>query len=243
MECAKCHRPIESGAYTLLPDNSTAFHRQCFTCAICDLELPVQYVSVDNRFMHQQCYVDKLAARCLKCHMPTAPDEVVFNLSPSSSSAAAESKVIHQRCFVCAKCGRALDGKYFERDEAFYDGGCYTELFAPRCGRCGKAIATSQPFQKFQSSSFHSEVLYKLLFFGDRVFSLTLNASVLHALLVIARWPGCGSNLCLLASQSLNVSIVCWPRRRRRLLCLKWRREILPVHPHLLRLFQPIRRQ
>eukprot|EP00158_Paraphelidium_tribonemae_P005443 Partr_v1_DN27344_c1_g1_i1_m45910 putative four and A half lim domains len=157
MECAKCHRPIESGAYTLLPDNSTAFHRQCFTCAICDLELPVQYVSVDNRFMHQQCYVDKLAARCLKCHMPTAPDEVVFNLSPSSSSAAAESKVIHQRCFVCAKCGRALDGKYFERDEAFYDGGCYTELFAPRCGRCGKAIATSQPFQKFQSSSFHSE--------------------------------------------------------------------------------------
>jgi hypothetical protein len=48
---------------------------------------------------------------------------------------------LHPRCFTCSQCNISLAGQsYYDHDGMSYCSNCDTQLFCPKCARCGQVI-------------------------------------------------------------------------------------------------------
>lgn len=49
--CLKCRRVCDAEAYIALKDGSV-FHKHCFTCELCQLELPLKFACKNGKYFH-----------------------------------------------------------------------------------------------------------------------------------------------------------------------------------------------
>ncbi|TPX65165.1 hypothetical protein SpCBS45565_g05312 [Spizellomyces sp. 'palustris'] len=133
--CEKCDKPVlnDTGPGLSYTQDGIqhAYHRKCFTCAEC--QKPIDDTSF---YLHLEkphckaCYEERILGRCAAC------DE---SLSGTATMKAG-SKKFHPKCFVCEKCKTELQGRYFEKDDAFWCRSCYEVNYLPDCDACGKKI-------------------------------------------------------------------------------------------------------
>lgn len=105
--CIKCSQIIAAGGVTYRND---PWHRECFTCTKCDLQLSGQrFTSKDEKPYCAECYGELFAKRCTSCSKP------ITGIG-GAKFVSFEDRNWHNDCFSCAECKGNLVGKGFITD-------------------------------------------------------------------------------------------------------------------------------
>ncbi|XP_074640636.1 testin-like [Tubulanus polymorphus] len=116
--CQKCNGVINKGGVTY---KGNPFHRECFACTNCNLELAGQkFTSKDEKPYCANCYGELFAKKCCKCTKP------ITGIG-STKFISFEERHWHSDCFNCYKCNTSLVGRGFLTDGA--------DILCPTCGR------------------------------------------------------------------------------------------------------------
>ncbi|XP_076108078.1 leupaxin-like isoform X3 [Mytilus galloprovincialis] len=126
--CGACNQPVIGQVITAL---GKVWHIEHFVCDQCKVPLGTKnFYERDGAAFCEEDYHRIFAPKCSYCNGPIV-DKCVTALGSTW----------HPEHFFCAQCGRPfgedgfheMDGKAYCRDD-------YLEMFAPRCGGCGRPI-------------------------------------------------------------------------------------------------------
>ncbi|KAL3858007.1 hypothetical protein ACJMK2_012625 [Sinanodonta woodiana] len=126
--CAACNKAVVGQVITAL---GKIWHIEHFICAHCKDPLGTQnFYERDGAAYCERDYHSIFAPRCFYCNGPIV-DKCVTALN----------RTWHPEHFFCAQCGRPFgeDG-FHEKDGKAYCRADYFEMFAPKCGGCGRPI-------------------------------------------------------------------------------------------------------
>ncbi|KAK3084907.1 hypothetical protein FSP39_021178 [Pinctada imbricata] len=126
--CGACNQPVVGQVITAL---GKIWHIEHFVCGNCNLPLGTKnFYERDGGAYCEECYHRIFAPKCAYCNGPIV-DKCVTALDMTW----------HPDHFFCAQCGNPFgDDGFHEKDGKAYCRICYLEMFAPRCGGCGKPI-------------------------------------------------------------------------------------------------------
>ncbi|XP_052802638.1 leupaxin-like isoform X2 [Mya arenaria] len=126
--CAACNQPVVGQVITAL---GKIWHIEHFTCAQCHETLGTKnFYERDGVAYCERDYHSLFAPRCAYCNGPIV-DKCVTALNATW----------HPEHFFCGQCGRPFgDEGFHEKDGKAYCRADFFELFAPKCGGCGRAI-------------------------------------------------------------------------------------------------------
>ena len=103
--CARCGQVIEADGMTF---NSKDYHKQCFTCDSCGVELSKMKKSLTDRNgtgkFCEPCHIKLFAPKCAKCNQAIPPYLPFTQI---------EDKTYHKECFACSRCKQSLANKKF----------------------------------------------------------------------------------------------------------------------------------
>ncbi len=125
--CASCQQTIHGRYIKAMGKN---WHSDCFRCPVCgELIGTGSFLQKGGRPYHTDCYHKKFAPRCAGCgQVITGP------------SIRAMRKHWHPEHFICARCGKPIEGKFFTHQGRAYCSADYQLLFAEKCSRCGEPL-------------------------------------------------------------------------------------------------------
>lgn len=126
--CAACNQPVVGQVITAL---GKIWHIEHFTCENCQEPLGTKnFYERDGVAYCERDYHSLFAPRCSYCNGPIV-DKCVTALN----------KTWHPEHFFCAQCGRPFgDEGFHEKDGKAYCRADFFDMFAPKCGGCGRAI-------------------------------------------------------------------------------------------------------
>ncbi|KAL4223440.1 Transforming growth factor beta-1-induced transcript 1 protein [Mactra antiquata] len=126
--CAACNQPVVGQVITAL---GKIWHIEHFSCAHCHETLGTKnFYERDGVAYCERDYHSLFAPRCGYCNGPIV-DKCVTALNCTW----------HPEHFFCAQCGRPFGEEGFhEKDGKAYCRADFFEMFAPKCGGCGRAI-------------------------------------------------------------------------------------------------------
>ncbi|XP_060575951.1 paxillin-like [Ruditapes philippinarum] len=126
--CAACNQPVVGQVITAL---GKIWHIEHFNCAQCHETLGTKnFYERDGMAYCERDYHSLFAPRCAYCNGPIV-DKCVTALN----------NTWHPEHFFCAQCGRPFgDEGFHEKDGKAYCRADFFEMFAPKCGGCGRAI-------------------------------------------------------------------------------------------------------
>lgn len=126
--CASCKKEIQGRYVQAVGKN---WHPDCFRCAGCGRPITTgEFLHKYGKPYHADCYQQKFAPRCAGC------GELI-----DGHSIRALRKHWHPEHFVCAHCGRPIEGSFFIHQGKPYCKEDYKALFAEKCARCGAVIS------------------------------------------------------------------------------------------------------
>jgi len=154
--CAKCHKPI--------PINKTVnykkknYHPDCFLCdGGCGKSLATTGTEKDGGggFFQQpdgmfcrDCFASQKSPKCKGCNEGVVEKVLRF-----------EGEAWHPNCFLCAACGKPLEGKEITKT----DSGqavcrpCFVNKFMDKCPICNAVIQPGQAYMELESGKIHSK--------------------------------------------------------------------------------------
>uniref|UniRef100_A0A915HUD7 LIM zinc-binding domain-containing protein n=1 Tax=Romanomermis culicivorax TaxID=13658 RepID=A0A915HUD7_ROMCU len=142
--CWQCRELILSD-YVVVDKRS--FHVQCFKCKMCSASLISGYFPLYPDVLCQECYSKFSKSDCRSCKKPLTDenDHVVT----------AENARWHAACFVCQECKKPLskDGLYYSMDSSHY---CLAHYCAKKYAAAGKKwppVTATESAEKSSSSS------------------------------------------------------------------------------------------
>ena len=125
--CQGCGKSVPAGAG--LTALGGKWHGSCWRCAGCQQPIEGSYNTdkAQNRPYHPHCYKEAFGERCTVCKKLL-----------EGSFTQVEGKAMHNSCFQCAACHKAISDKYNTRDgqAGFFHPQCYKEVFGERCTLC-----------------------------------------------------------------------------------------------------------
>ncbi|XP_043211506.1 leupaxin-like isoform X2 [Amphibalanus amphitrite] len=126
--CGACDKPIVGQVITAL---GKTWHKEHFTCAHCQSELGNKnFFERDGRPYCEPDYHSLFSPRCAYCNGPIL-DKCVTALE----------QTWHPEHFFCTHCGQQFGADGFhEKEGKPYCRADYLDMFAPKCGGCGRAI-------------------------------------------------------------------------------------------------------
>jgi LIM domain-containing protein 2 len=152
-KCLECRQPISSGY--IMVDNQP-IHKECFKCSQCK-----ELVSLDGGYFKNplnnlpvcsKCHLVNKAPKCAKCMRIIEKDGCTYG-----------DKDYHQVCFTCVECQvelmkmkKTYRGK---ADDEIMCEPCFTEKYAPKCGKCSQSISPHIPGTKYEDKMYHLECL------------------------------------------------------------------------------------
>ena len=66
-----------------------------------------------------------------------------------------EGKAFHKEHFLCATCGKPIEGSYNKKDNKFYHAACFSKAEGYICSVCGKVI--TEAFITFEGKKYHKD--------------------------------------------------------------------------------------
>lgn len=129
--CAACQKPVMGEVTTAL---GQVWHPEHFVCAVCDEEIGVNtFFERDSKPYCEKCYHSLFSPSCAYCNQPVLGQCVT-----------ALNKTWHPEHFFCAQCGNFFgDEGFHEYEGRAYCRKDYYNMFAPKCGGCGKPILSN----------------------------------------------------------------------------------------------------
>jgi hypothetical protein len=126
--CGQCARVL-SGGYVMA--GGAKFHEECFTCIVCnDSLLNSGFIEKDGGLYCEKDFHYTFSPKCAHCKEPIT-DQYITALGRS----------YHPDHFVCKVCSQPFpDGMFHQYAEEPYCEQHFQELFAVKCGDCGKPI-------------------------------------------------------------------------------------------------------
>ncbi|XP_064595087.1 four and a half LIM domains protein 2-like isoform X2 [Liolophura sinensis] len=116
--CTKCEGVINKGGVAY---KNTPWHRECFTCTNCDLQLAGEkFTSVEEKPYCAKCYAELFAKKCCRC------SDAITGFG-GTKYISFEERHWHSDCFVCYKCETSMVGRGFLMNEG--------DIVCPQCGR------------------------------------------------------------------------------------------------------------
>ncbi|XP_039266577.2 paxillin-like [Styela clava] len=130
-DCAACQKPVMGEVTTAL---GKVWHPEHFVCAVCDEEIGVNtFFERDQKPYCEKCYHSLFSPSCAYCNQPVLGQCVT-----------ALNKTWHPEHFFCAQCGNFFgDEGFHEYEGRAYCRKDYYNMFAPKCGGCGKPILSN----------------------------------------------------------------------------------------------------
>eukprot|EP00475_Leptophrys_vorax_P042036 TRINITY_DN79347_c0_g1_i1.p1 TRINITY_DN79347_c0_g1~~TRINITY_DN79347_c0_g1_i1.p1 ORF type:complete len:528 (-),score=141.54 TRINITY_DN79347_c0_g1_i1:62-1645(-) len=125
--CGQCGR-ILAGGYVMA---GAKFHEECFTCLVCNESLLNSgFIEKDGSLYCEKDFHYTFSPKCAHCKEPIT-DQYITALGRN----------YHPDHFVCKVCSQPFpDGMFHQYSEEPYCEQHFQELFAIKCGSCGKAI-------------------------------------------------------------------------------------------------------
>jgi len=107
--CVKCCEIIMSNGVMFKEE---PYHRECFTCNECRIELAGSsfLVREDNAYC-RECFANKFSHKCAVCTKP-----IIGTSQQSTRFISFEELYWHSECFICVDCKTRLEGRGFIRD-------------------------------------------------------------------------------------------------------------------------------
>lgn len=129
--CAACKKPVMGEVTTAL---GQVWHPEHFVCAVCDEEIGVNtFFEREQKPYCERCYHSLFSPSCAYCNQPVLGQCVT-----------ALNKTWHPEHFFCAQCGNFFgDEGFHEYEGRAYCRKDYYNMFAPKCGGCGKPILSN----------------------------------------------------------------------------------------------------
>jgi formylmethanofuran dehydrogenase subunit E len=145
--CHKCQTKIGCNSKDL-SHKDMHWHGECFNCFACETSLVDQYfLPHDNELFCVNCYEEKFAERCDKCHN-------VFK--PGTRKYEHRGQHYHEECFLCSECQQPIGKENFiTREQQPVCMPCYDAKFAQRCSQCKEVIR--QGGVTYKNGTWHKE--------------------------------------------------------------------------------------
>jgi len=141
--CHKCVMTIEMDDTKLIVDGKE-FHKACFACLICSLQLESVYGCKDDQYYCETCYLEMFGKKCGHCKKVILGEGLRFGESN-----------YHRECFVCSECSSALkEGAVHSIQQRPACPTCYENQFHETCKVCQLVVAEGL---KFRDQRFHQE--------------------------------------------------------------------------------------
>ncbi|KAI3649875.1 hypothetical protein MP228_005507 [Amoeboaphelidium protococcarum] len=130
--CLKCSKACDQrNGFIGLKDGSN-FHKECFTCGLCDQVLPLKFVHKRKKYFHTDCYdhIKATLPACAHCKIQLLPMEPTLQLPTGST--------YHEECFVCDQCTKPLGQIVLPFGELLFHQECMG------CFNCNRSLAGVQ---------------------------------------------------------------------------------------------------
>ena len=135
------------------------WHKEHFTCEMCDTPLQGKKYSSEGGVSCQDCYNRHKAQQCSHCHRPIV-------LGDKKIRSDSGDLVFHEKCFVCSKCGVSMmTKKQFISLKDILCSGCVetapitTPTVTPiaQCSACKEGITPYSKYLQLESRSWHTQ--------------------------------------------------------------------------------------
>ena len=156
-KCAGCREPVMDGPSLRAGPNNDIYHLRCFACSSCRTALgggdgkkapkhgggrrgseikTEPFAFHKGQLLCSRCYAEECAPRCAspRCGKPIVGAYTEW-----------EGKPYHKACFSCGHCGATVAAQVWRHKQtgAPLCTGCHDGLYNPRCGGCGRAVASA----------------------------------------------------------------------------------------------------
>jgi len=95
--CSKCKKIIDLEDIKLIVDGRE-FHKKCFSCANCYVQLEEVYGNKEGKYYCETCYIDLEGRHCITCDQVIIGEGLRFG-----------DMMYHKDCFNCYKCNGPLE--------------------------------------------------------------------------------------------------------------------------------------
>ena len=126
MICFVCRREV-FGQYITIDNRK--LHPQCFACARCNKQINGQYNQQGGKFYHPDCYQVAYGLKCDSCRQQISGQYITI-----------DNKKLHPQCFACARCNKQINGQYNRQGGKFYHPDCYQAVYGLKCAVCKASI-------------------------------------------------------------------------------------------------------
>jgi len=143
--CYKCVLTIEMEDTKLIVDGRE-FHKSCFACSVCSVQLESVYGCKEGQYFCESCYIEKFGKKCAQCEKVILGEGLRFGESN-----------FHRDCFTCSDCSCALQqGSVHSIRQRPVCPLCYEKQFLDSCKVCQQTVAEGLKFrdQKFHHACF-----------------------------------------------------------------------------------------
>jgi len=141
-KCSKCGGIIDIDDIKLIVDGKE-FHKKCFCCKKCSVQLEKVYGTKDGEYYCESCYLDMEALHCATCGKVILGEGIRFG-----------EETYHPGCFNCSQCGTALSqGSFHSIKGRPVCSPCNELQFQETCARCGETVSEGL---KFRDKRFHA---------------------------------------------------------------------------------------
>merc|ERR1712130_307131 len=134
-KCSKCRNIIDLEDIKLIVDGKE-FHKKCFSCKKCSLQLETVYGNKEDDYYCEPCYLEMEAKHCANCTKVILGEGLRFG-----------EETYHPECFNCSKCATPLtQGSFHAIKGRPVCGPCNELQFQETCSKCGETVTEGLKF-------------------------------------------------------------------------------------------------
>jgi len=135
--CNKCQRIIDLEDIKFIVDGKE-YHKRCFSCEKCSVQLEKVYGNKDDRYYCEPCYVELEAKHCSSCNKVILGDGLRFG-----------EEAYHADCFSCSQCSSSLaQGTFHAIKGKPVCGACNELQFQETCSACSTTVSEGLMFRE-----------------------------------------------------------------------------------------------